>query len=74
MSVVVSVRIPKWLKEELEELSVDYASEVRAFLLELVRRRKAERIKQEMDRIRSSLKGIEGNLAAELVREDRDER
>jgi len=38
VSVVISVRVRKELKEELERLGIDYAEAVRRFLEELVAR------------------------------------
>ncbi|MCX8170752.1 MAG: antitoxin [Candidatus Bathyarchaeota archaeon] len=74
MSVVISLRVPRRLKEELERLGIDYASELRAFLEELVRIKRAERLRLEMDRLREGIRRIEGNLSAEFIREDRDGR
>lgn len=72
MSVVISVRIPKRLKEELERLGINYSKAVREFLEELVRREKARRLREEMERLKQSIGVLEGNLVAEFVREDRD--
>lgn len=74
LSVVISFRLPRRLKEDLERLGIDYASEVKAFLEELVRIKRAERLRLEMDRLRESIKKVEGNLSADFIREDRDER
>ncbi|MEM2768205.1 MAG: antitoxin [Candidatus Bathyarchaeia archaeon] len=73
LSVVMSFRVPKRLKEELDRLGIDYASEVKAFLERLVRVKRAERLRLEMDSLRGSIRGVKGNLSAEFVREDRDE-
>ncbi|MEM2425047.1 MAG: CopG family transcriptional regulator, partial [Candidatus Bathyarchaeia archaeon] len=74
LSVVMSFRVPKRLKEELDRLGIDYTSEVKAFLERLVRVKRAERLRLEMDSLRESIRGVKGNLSAEFVREDRDER
>lgn len=74
LSVVVSFRIPKKLKEELEKFGVDYTIEVKAFLEELVRKKKAEKLKFEMDKLREGIGQIEGNLSVKFIREDRDKR
>ncbi|MEZ0345288.1 MAG: antitoxin, partial [Infirmifilum sp.] len=66
---MVSFRIPRRLKEELDRLGVDYTREVKAFLEELVRRRRAELLKLEMDRLRESIGRIRGNFSAEFIRE-----
>lgn len=47
---------------------------LKPFLEDLVRVRKAKRIKLEMDKLRESIKRIEGNLSAEFIREDRNVR
>ncbi|MGB9709593.1 MAG: antitoxin [Infirmifilum sp.] len=72
MSAVISFRVPRRLKEEIEKLGLDYASELRAYLEELVRRKKAEALRREMDSLREDIGRIEGNLAAEFIREERD--
>ncbi|MDI9619991.1 MAG: antitoxin [Candidatus Nezhaarchaeota archaeon] len=74
LSVVMSFRVPKRLKEELDRLGIDYASEVRAFLERLARVKRAERLRLDMDSLRESIREVKGNLSAEFVREDRDER
>ncbi|MEM2424841.1 MAG: antitoxin [Candidatus Bathyarchaeia archaeon] len=74
LSVVISFRVPRRLKEELEKFGIDYASEVKAFLEKLVKAKRAETLKLEMDSLRESVKRIRGNLSAEFIRENRDER
>ncbi len=74
MSVVIGVRIPKKLKEELERLGIDYANEVREFLEKRVREEKARRLLQKIEEFRKGIQIIERNLAAELIREDRESR
>jgi len=71
-TTVIAVRIPKRLKEELEELGIDYAEEIRRFLEQRVREEKAKRLLKEVEEIVRSVPRIRGNLAAEFVREDRD--
>ncbi|MCD6357470.1 MAG: VapB-type antitoxin [Thermoprotei archaeon] len=73
MSVVISVRVRRELKEELERLGVNIAEEVRRFLEELAWR---ERVKREVDRINALLESVKPSpegFAARSVREDRDE-
>ena len=74
MSVVISVRVPRRLKEELDRLGINYSAAIREFLEELVRREKARRLKAAMDELRESIGRVDGNLAAAFVREDRDGR
>ncbi|MGC9130868.1 MAG: antitoxin, partial [Pyrobaculum sp.] len=41
MSVVIGVRVPRRLKEELEKLGINYAEEIRRYLEQRVREEKA---------------------------------
>ena len=74
MSAVIGVRVPKKLKKELEKLGIDYASEVRAYLEKRVREEKTRRALEEIKRIRKQIGWIDEDLAASLVREDRETR
>ena len=74
MSAVISVRVSKRLKEDLERLGINYAEEVRRFLEELVRREKARRLRERMEEFRRRVAARGGNLSVEAVREDRDAR
>jgi hypothetical protein len=74
VSEVISVRVRRELKRELEELGIDYAEEIRRFLEELVAR---ERLRRVLDRARALRRELEGEVgllpsSAELIREDRD--
>ena len=71
-TVVIGVRIPKWVKEELERLGIDYTRELREFLLNRVREEKMRRSAAKMDEIRKRARRVKGNLSAEAVRESRD--
>ena len=71
-TVVIGVRVPRWVKEELERLGIDYAREVREYLIRRVREERARRLMREIDELMKSIGRVKGNLAAELVREDRD--
>jgi len=62
------------LKEELERLGIDYASEIRAFLERRVREEKMRRVLEEIKRIRERIGWIGEDLAASFVREERDGR
>ncbi len=74
MSAVIGVRVPKKLKEELEKLEINYSEEIRKFLEDLVRRKRAERIMRRLRELERSVGRVEGNLSVELVREDREDR
>ena len=72
MSVVIGVRVPRKLKEELEELGIDYTKEIKEYLTRRVREERAKRLVKEVKEFKSRLKPIRGNLSAEFIREDRD--
>ncbi len=72
MSAVIGVRVPKELKEELERLGIDYSEEVRRQLEEIVRRRKTKETIKALRHFRSSIQDVEGNVAAEIIREARE--
>ena len=74
MSDIIAVRVSKELKRKLRELNIKYSEEVRRFLEELVRREEVRRAISRALEIRRKIKRIEGNLAVEFVREDRDGR
>ena len=69
--MVIGVRVPRRLKRELEDLGINYSEEVRKFLEDLVRKKKAERILRELEDLERSIGRIRGNLSAEFIREDR---
>ena len=71
-SVVIGVRVPRWVKEELERLGINYSEELREYLLRRVREEKLRRLAREMDELRKRSGRVQGNLSAELVRESRD--
>jgi hypothetical protein len=74
MSEVIAVRIPKKLKNELQELNVDYAEGVRACLEKLVKVQKAKKALEEASEFRKNLGKKTGVTAsgADIIREDRD--
>jgi len=73
VSVVIGVRVPRKLKEELEKLGINYAEEIREYLARRVREEKAKRLIKEIEEFRRSIGVVKGNLSAEFIREDRDE-
>ena len=62
------------MKEELERLGIDHASEIRTFLERRVREEKMRRVLEEIKRIRERIGWIGEDLAASFVREERDGR
>ena len=71
-SVVIGVRVPRWVKEELERLGIDYSRELREYLIRRVREERAKRLIREMDKIMEEIGRVKGNLSADFIREDRD--
>ncbi len=71
-TAVIGVRVPKWVKEELERLGINYGEEVREYLIKRVKEELARKLIEEINEFRRNLGRVEGNLAAEFVREDRD--
>jgi hypothetical protein len=71
MSSVYSVRLPKKLKEQMEQLdNVDWQSEARSFLEERVRK---ERINRQIEEARKNKRRMKVTLdVASLIREDRE--
>ena len=72
-TVVIGIRIPRWMKEELEKLGINYTREVKEFLLNRIREEKMKRLATDMDKIRMKTRKIKGNLTAEVIRESRDQ-
>ena len=74
MSDVIAVRVPKKLKEELQELDLDYAEEMRMCLERLVKRKKLKKALKEVDKFRDNLSKKTGMTtpSAEIIREDRE--
>jgi glucan phosphorylase len=72
-TVVIGVRVPRWVKEELERLGINYNEEIRRFLLNQIKEKKMRELAARMDKIRKQAKAVKGNLSAEVIRESRDE-
>jgi len=74
MSEVIAIRVPKRLKDELHDLKMDYAEDVRECLERKVKAEKLKRIMKEIDTFRKDLNKKTGITAssAEFIREDRD--
>lgn len=73
MSAVLSVRIPRELKEKLKKLSeVNWRNEIVLFLTERVKYYEKLRVIKEVREIIEKIPGAEPGTAAQYVREDRD--
>ena len=73
-TAVISVSVPRRLKEELERLGIDYAEEIRRFLEARVREERARRVRERLRRLHERLGYRDEDLAPTLIREDRDGR
>ena len=73
-SVVISVRIPEELKEELEKYNIDEAEVIRRALVNEVKKAKAKELEKEAKEIKEVLSKIPVEDVIEEIREDRDER
>ncbi len=71
-TVVIGVRVPRWVKEELKKLGINYSEEIKEFLLNRIKEEKMKRLAISMDKIRKRTKGVEDNLSAKAIRESRD--
>jgi len=74
MSDVIAVRVPKKLKDELQELNLDYAPEVRDCLERMVKRKKLKQLMRQVDRFRNDLYKKAGvtTSSADIIRLDRE--
>ena len=74
MSDVIAIRVPKKLKDEIQELNMDYADDLRECLERKVKAEKLKRKMKEIDAFRSELGKKTGITipSADIIREDRD--
>jgi hypothetical protein len=70
---VVSVRIPKELKEEMTKLDLDWAGYLRGVIEEKVKTERMRRASMVMDELREKTKGVKFD-SAKMIREARDSR
>jgi CO dehydrogenase/acetyl-CoA synthase delta subunit len=75
MSVVISVRIPRWLKEKLEKYGVNIPELIRRKLLEELERIETEDLERRLEELKVRLQGkIDVREFAEIIDEERRER
>jgi len=72
--VTVSAKIPVELKRELEELGVRVSEVIRRALEKEVRRRRMERLLEELEEVRPLLASLPPEENARIIRVGRDER
>lgn len=72
MSVVISVRVKKEIKELLESEGINIAEEVRRFLEELAYKVRIRKYVKKWDRMLEGVKPIPKGFSISSVREDRE--
>jgi hypothetical protein len=74
MSDVIGVRVSKKLKEDLQELNIDYAEEIRACLEAVVKKKKLQQVMEQIEGFRNELskKAAVTTPSADIIREDRE--
>ena len=74
MSDVIAIRVPKKLKDELQELNLEYAEEVRVYLERMVKRKKLKQMIKEVDKFRNELGKRTGMTtpSTDIIRLDRE--
>ncbi|MCY0858833.1 MAG: VapB-type antitoxin [Sulfolobaceae archaeon] len=71
MSTVISIRIPKELKQLMDIVNVDWQTELREYIQRRVRE---ELMKYYLENSKSNLEKMKVIDNAELIREDREEK
>jgi len=70
----VSVKVPAWLKEELQRLGIKPSSIMRKALEDEVKRKEVERIRREIERMKPTLAKVPMEAVVRSIREDREQR
>ena len=70
---VVSIRVPKDLKEEMSRLDLDWADYIRQAIEERVKAEKMRRACKVMDELREKTKGVKFD-SVKVIREARNSR
>jgi activator of HSP90 ATPase len=74
ISCVYTIRIPEEVRQMMDEMKdINWQSDIRQAVEELVREKKRHRLLNEARELRKATKNI-GVSASELIREDRDAR
>lgn len=70
---VVSIRVPKELREEMRRLDVNWAEYLRSSIEERVKRERVKRACREMDEVRDKTVGVKFD-SVKVIREAREGR
>jgi hypothetical protein len=73
-TAVITVRIPRELKEAMEKLDVNWSEEIRRFIARRVDEELRRRRLEETIAVLRETEGVERGFAEKAVREDRDSR
>ena len=73
-SVTVSTKIPKELKEKIKELKIKPSRLLRKALEDEIRRREAEKLAEEIDKLKPTLDKVSVEEIVKSIRENRDRR
>ena len=73
MSAVISIRIPKKLKEESEKLGINIKETVQKAIIQAVEEEKAKRITESLVELAENMENLSEEDWVKAVRESRDE-
>lgn len=73
-SVTVSTKIPQELKEKMKQLKIKPSRLLRKAIEDEIRRREAEKLAEEIGKLKSTLDGVSVEEIVKSIREDRDQR
>lgn len=68
---MISVRIPKELKEELEKYNINESEVIKSALINEVKKAKAKELERKLNEVKSILDKLPEDVS-ELIREDRE--
>jgi Ulp1 family protease len=73
-SVTVSTKIPKKLKEKMQQFKIKPSRIMRKALEDEIKKREVEELKQEIERLKPILEKVSMEDIVRSIREDRDSR
>ena len=71
MNIVISVRIPRWVKERLERFGVDIADAVRKSLIQLADELERRDLEEKLELLRNVGEKIDLRELSKLIDEER---
>jgi len=67
MSTIISIRVPKDLREGMTNVNINWSSYIRDAIAKKLRQHRMERIARRMDKVREKTVGKGGNMANEVL-------